>query len=267
MNYYQLVRVNEEKMKNVKALIFLGLFLMSFLSGCVVVDSQFDGFDSFGPNTIKIHGSGNVITIYKDFRNFKDLTFNSGFKVKLIKSNDYSVMIQADDNIEKHLNIYQSGSKLTIGLESGYSLSNVTLVAVISMPTFETITSNGGTIIDLTGFEYLQNINFNLNGGCAINGNFYVDKMDLNLTGGSIVNLTGSGTKVNVYGSGGAILNLYDFRIADCNINFGGGSIANIYVTDFLNLNLSGGSIVKYKGNPKFGNIQLSGGSIFIKEN
>ena len=254
-------------MKTKKIISLVLISLLAVMTGCMV-DSSINGFGgNDNNNTDKIHGSGKLVTLIKDYKDFNGIDLNSGFHVKVIKGNTYFVSIEVDDNIEEYVNTYQSGSKVYISLASGNSYSNVTLNVVIQTPDLETIKANGGAAIEFTGAENYDNLSMELNGGSTVNGTLNINSLVLKLNGGSIVDLTGTGKNLNIFGNGGAIFNLYKFQVEKCDISFNGGCIAYLNVTDRLDASLSGGSIVKYKGNPTIGSISVSGGSIIQRDN
>lgn len=253
-------------MKNVK-LIFLVLISFLFvLTGCVIVDSDIDDDDNDNYEN-RIYGSGRLITLTKDYRDFNRIELQSGFSVKVVKSENYSVSIEVDDNVAGYVNTYQSGSKIYLGLSSGYSYKNVTLKAVIETPDVESIKANGGVVIEFLGNELYNKLSMELNGGSTVKGLLNIENLNLKLNGGSIVDLSGTAKNLDIIGSGGAILRLYGFPVEYCNLNFNGGCIAYLNVTNLLNVTLSGGSIVKYKGDPTIGSISISGGSIIQRDN
>jgi hypothetical protein len=253
-------------MKTIKLISFTIVLLLSLFNGCAIIDSNINGIDEFNSKK-RITGSGNIISTTKNFSNFTDLDIESAFSVRIIKSNIYKVSFEVDDNIAGYLYSYQSGKKVHISLEDDYSFNNVTLRAIIETPNLENVRCNGGTVIQFVNRDFFNNLILDLNSGSVVKGNLDVDSLELRLNGGSIVEFAGAGTNINVFGNGGAILELYDFQTKNCNLNFNGGCIAYLNVTDNLSASLAGGSIVKYKGNPSLGTINISGGSVIQKSN
>ena len=253
-------------MKTKKLIYAIFVLLLGFVGGCAIIDSNINGIDELDSKE-RITGSGNVITITKDFTGFTDIDIESAFSVNVIKSNIHKVSFEVDDNIAGYINSYQSGKNIHISLEDDYSYNNVTLRAIIETPDLEYVRCNGGTALQLVSSDFFNNLIIDLNGGSVVKGNLYVDSLELKLNGGSFVELTGTGSNVNVFGNGGAILKLFGFQTKNCNLNFNGGCTAYLNVTDNLSASLAGGSIVEYKGNPSLGTINISGGSVIKKSN
>ena len=253
-------------MKTLKLFVSISVLCLVFMNACVVVDSNINGLD--GDNNRKsVYGSGRIISIDKDFSDFNNIEISTGFGVEIKKSDSYSVTIEIDDNLREYVNAYKSGNKIFIGLESGNNYKDVTLRAIIETPDINNITASGGTIIEMDGYNFDHSLLIDLSGGSVIKGTLYTGDFNLKLSGGGIAELNGKAKDMDISGSGGCILNLFDFPVNNCSIDFSGGSIANINVTGKLDLALSGGSVLKYKGNPSLGNISISGGSILQKVN
>lgn len=253
-------------MKAKKIFILITFLLMAGLSGCVMLDSNINGLDG-GSNRYTVYGSGQTVTVVEDFKNFNGIEIDNGFSVEITRSDNYSITIEVDDNLKQYVNSYMSGNRIVIGMDNDNNYKDATLKAVVEMPDIETINASGGTIINLSGFEFTHGLSVNLSGGSIIKGNINVGSLNMNLSGGGIAQLTGNTNEMNISGSGGSVLNLFNFMVHDCSIDFSGGSIANINVSGTLNLNLSGGSILKYKGNPTIGTVHISGGSIWQNVN
>lgn len=251
-------------MKLLKFFFAVSILFSILLAGCVMVDSSINGDDDDYTN--KIYGSGNIITISKNYTDFNKVEFQSGFNVKLVKGSEYKVTIEIDENIVNYLNTYQSGKKIFIGLASGNSYKDVTLNATIETPDLQSVTANGGVIVEFMGNNDYKNFSVELNGGCVVKGSLEADSLDLKLNGGSIVDLSGYAKDLTINGNGGAIIKLSNFHAENCSLFFNGGCIANIYVTGTMNVSLSGGSILKYKGNPTIGTISITGGSVIQRE-
>ena len=117
------------------------------------------------------------------------------------------------------------------------------LKAEITLPTIKNIQLSGGTIANA------QNINLN-------------DTLGIDLSGGSQVTMTGQATDLTLSGSGGSIMRLGDLQANNATVDYSGGSQGTVNLNGKLDISLSGGSQLHYKGNPTLGTVDSSGGSI-----
>lgn len=231
--------------KAIVAVLVVILFTLGLSVGCGIV----------------VTGSGNLVTETFDFSDFTKVEAHNGFQVELTKSSTFSVEITVDDNVKEHLEVTKSGDTLRIRLTGFRNYSSVTLEARITMPDIYGINLSGGSRVDITGFSSSHDFSAALSGGSRLEGNVTTGDAECDLSGGSRVTLAGSAEDLVVKGSGGSQLDLEAFSVDKADVNLSGGSRATVNVAGTLNVNLSGGSKVFYIGEPKVGNIALSGGS------
>jgi hypothetical protein len=130
------------------------------LTGCDVIFT-----DSEGGAT----GSGNLETRQYDFRDFSRVDIGYAFRYEIEQSDNYSIRITADNNIFEHLQVKQSGEKLSIGLKPFLHFGSVTLEAVITMPRLTGLESSGATRGTITGFNSGDDLNLNISGDSKVN--------------------------------------------------------------------------------------------------
>jgi hypothetical protein len=249
-------------MKHVKSFVLWIVALAVFLPGCVMVDSGV-GSDS-KRDQHAIIGSGRIVVIVFDFRDFRKIYLSQAFKATIRKSSSYSVRVEVDDNIQQYLVAHQSADAISIGLEDN-SYQNTTMNITIEMPDVSYIEASGAASIRFDALVLDHPMEIVSSGACSIGGNLVVSEITLNLTGSSSVELTGSATALNVYGTGATQLSLFDFPVKSCKAVLTGGSVSNVRVSDYLEVNLTGGSVFRYKGDPPTKILNAIGGSVIQK--
>jgi hypothetical protein len=249
-------------MTHLKHITAICLAVALSVPGCVMVDSL-NGIDT-NDNQQTVVGSGRIVSVSFDFTGFKKVSLNNAFKAKINRSNFYSVTVEIDDNVKQYLNVYQYGDEIFIGLENN-TYRNTTAEVTIGTPDIERIETSGAVSVRMDGFVFAHGIEFVSSGSSSIGGNLTVGDVTFGLSGSTTVELTGSANSLLVNGSGATVLHLFDFPVKDCRANLSGGSTSNMSVSDNLEVNLSGGSIFRYKGNPVVRVISISGGSIIQK--
>ena len=210
---------------------------------------------------LSVTGSGNVETETFDFSDFTRVEAHNGFQVELTRSSTYSIEVTTDDNVQEYLEVTKSGDTLRIRLSGFRSYSSVTLKAKVTMPDVYGISLSGGSQAKVAGFSSSHDFSAALSGGSGLEGKITTGDVEFELSGGSRVILSGSAEDVVIKSSGGSKLILESFPVDDADINISGGGSATVDVCGTLDVNLSGGSTVIYSGEPKIGDIDLSGGS------
>lgn len=186
-------------------------------------------------------GSGQVTTQQFNLTDFTAISASHGFNVQIIQGTTYSVKVTTDDNIQQYLNVHKEGSTLYVELQPG-GYQTTQLKAEITLPTIKNIQLSGGTIANAQ--------NFNL-----------TDTLGIDLSGGSQVTMTGQATELTLSGSGGSIMHLGDLQANNATVDFSGGSQGTVNLNGRLDVSLSGGSQLHYKGNPTLGRVDSTGGS------
>jgi hypothetical protein len=236
-------------------------FKHNFYSILISFVFLFIGCDIGEVNTDGIIGSGNVITVEKDFFDFTEVQVGHAFQTTIKQGNVYSISIRIDDNILDYLEVSKFNSRLIINLEEDNNYHDVTLTANIIMPNLDIIQLSGASSADISGFESDRNFSAGLSGASIISGSIICQDVSLYLSGASKTSLQGEGDDLVIEASGGSILDLDNFPCANISVGLSGASIATINTNGILNAILSGASKLYYYGNPTLGDLSVSGGS------
>lgn len=236
----------------------------SIIVGVLFITATVAGILSVGCGGI-VTGSGQPTTVTYDYSNFTAIEAHKGFQVVITQSDDFSIEITIDDNLLEYLVVDKSGKTLRIQMQQNRFYRSATLTAKVTMPDINKIDLSGGSRADVTGFNLSNDLSIELSGGSRINGDISAADVDMELSGGSRIELVGSADSLVADSSGGSHLELGSFPVGDANIEISGGGKATIDVNGTLDLDLSGGSQVEYSGEPRIGDIDLSGGSTFRK--
>ncbi|HTY35736.1 MAG TPA: DUF2807 domain-containing protein, partial [Bacteroidota bacterium] len=235
-------------MKHSSKYLILCLVIASLtVPACVLVDSD-HGIDT-GHDQHTIIGSGHIVVVSFSFRDFYRITLSQSFKATIRKSSSYAVRVELDDNIQQYLMARQSGGALSIGLEDN-SYKDITVNVTIETPDAEYIEASGAGSIRMDGFTVDHDVQIVASGATSFSGTLSARTVGLTLTGSSTVDFDGGATSLNVYGTGATQLALFDFPVKNCKVTMIGGSVSNVRVSDDLEVSLTGGSVLRYIGNP-----------------
>jgi hypothetical protein len=192
------------------------------------------------------------------YTDFTRVEVGYGFQVKLVQSNEYSISVTAPTDSFNLVQVSKEGETLIISLTETFRGSKK---AEITMPNLYQIKLSGGTRADLNGFSSSQDLKAELSGGSRMNGDMAAGDADFILSGGSHMSLSGSADNLDVNVSGGSHLTLTDFSVSNADVSLSGGSHAVVNVDGTLDVDLSGGSDLRYTGQPTLGSINKSDGS------
>lgn len=215
--------------------------------------------------------SGNVVEEIRSVAGFSELEVANGISVDLLQAESGTVTVEADDNIIQYVETYAEGKMLFVKIEDGIDIQSSarekTVKVTVPVRILESMSASGGSDINFSTSFMLDNLDITASGGPDISGELYVDSLSLNISGGGNARLKGNGDKLNINVSGGSNLYFYDMIANNVDIEMTGGSVAELYVNNILNIYASGGSKVYYKGSGQINRQILEGGSTVYRQN
>jgi hypothetical protein len=254
------------------------------LTAVLVTAPLLSGCEEGGP--IRIASSGDVITEEKDFTGFDSVDVSSAFEVVITRSDNFSVVISADEELHDFVEVTKSGDRLKIYLQphnifTDFTTGVKTLKAEITMPVLDTLILGGatsGTIygfssgkdfdVDVSGASKLKIVSggfddvvFEVSGASGVSGNLTAQKIKAGVSGASNLDVSGSAEIVVLDVSGASKVDMTDFVADDADVEVSGASKATLNVRETLDAELSGASSLYFYGNPEVGDLDVSGAS------
>ena len=214
------------------------------------------------PFTDSIKGSGNVVTNSMEISGFTRIEAGDSFQVNITQSEDYSVIIKADDNLVEHLDVRLVDDTLVVNMVPGKSARHATLEAEISLPELKGVRFRGGSRGILHGITSQGDFTVRVSGASSLRGDLQVRQMEVRVSGASSVDLNGSGARLDLHGSGASTVDMEDFSVDSAQVVLSGASTARLDVKDDIGpATLSGASRLIYSGDPAFRDFKTTGAS------
>ncbi len=233
-------------MKKVGIIIFavalvIGLVVSNIFSFGRVTDRLFN----FSINFSGENGSGKIVTEKRDLKGFKAVDVGSVFQVEITSQKDFSIEVEADDNLLPLIKTEVDDGVLEI--ESDGRLSPTSPIRIrISAPDIDNLDVSGAANVTLNGIR---------------NSSLCVDS-----SGASKVKIAGETTKFTAEASGASKIDAEDLKAVDASIDGSGASHVDVSVSGELAADLSGASNVVYSGSPTAVHKKTSGaGSVSQK--
>lgn len=216
------------------------IICMLFCSGCVQ-----QAIKNLSANSVS--GSGNLVTNEFEFADFDSLEASGVYQVEIIPADNFSVVIETDDNIAEYIHVSQDNNTLRLDLQPG-SYSNLTCNATIQMPTIKKLTGSGAT--KFTFHEVAcEELSLDLSGASKVGGHVVCQgKLDIEVSGASNVQLAGSGHELDASVSGASKLSLEELPVSTANVNSSGASHVAVSVSESIKANASGTSKIRFSG-------------------
>lgn len=238
-----------------------------------------------------IQGSGNIETIEAPLGagDIAELELNFGLEAVVSQGSPAQVNITGDDNLLAEIVVRQTGETLFIGFPDsvgGYRPTQPIRVEAV-LPDAERFVSSGGGVISLDGPFDGDHFEFVLSGGGSLDADSVagksvlvdlsgggdarldaidVDSVEIDSSGGGAAEIHGRAGALEANLSGGGTLDAIECEADAVSLDLSGGSDASVHATEFLDVSVSAGGTVVYRGDPETIEKDLSGGSELKKE-
>lgn len=187
-----------------------------------------------------IKGSGNVVTETRNVSGFKSLEAGGVFQVEVSAQKDFSVQVEADDNLLPLIKTEVINGKLVISNEKHFNSRNKILVR-ISAPDIEGIEVHGAAKLSLKDVK---------------NSALKVDT-----SGASKVSVAGETVNLDIEVSGASKVDAAGLQAENATVDASGASSVLVSVAGDLKADASGASKIKYNGTPRNIEKRTSGAS------
>lgn len=226
-------------MKKVGFLIFLAALVVGFIAA----NSSSIGRLGDEPLDLSFNfrgekGSGNVASESRDVRGFKAIDVSSSFEVVITAQQEFSVTVEADDNILPLIETKVHRGVLKIECSRRVS-PKTPMKIIISAPDIENIETSGAANVILNSIK---------------NAGLHIDS-----SGASKILVTGETTKLVVEVSGATKIDAEGLVTENADIDTSGASHVSVNVLNSLRTDASGASKITYSGTPRELNTKKSG--------
>lgn len=211
----------------------------------------------------KIKGSGNITTETRVVnQDFKSIEVSHGISVILQQSDNKSITVEADDNLQKHIIAKIENGVLKI--ETDQSIDETqTPVVNVKMPVINGLSTSSGSEIISSGTLITDNINAISSSGSHIKINVEADFIKLVSESGSSIEANGKALKSETYTSSGSRIDAENLLTNEIFAKSESGSSTSVYPIVKLDAKASSGSSINYYKIPKtLLKKESSGGSV-----
>ena len=185
---------------------------------------------NFSVNFGGVKGSGNVVNEKRNVADFNAIEVGGIFEVEVVAQKEFSVEVEADDNLLQYIKTEVNGDTLEIRTKKSISSKSAIRVR-ISAPNIENLQVSGVSKVSVAN---LKN-----------------DTLKVDASGASKIKVDGETKNLEVELSGASKLDAENLKSENANVDGSGASNAAVNVSGDLRADLSGASKVTYTGNPK----------------
>ena len=208
-------------------------------------------------------GSGNVVSENRTETNFTGISTSQGFEVEVVTGEDYSVKIDADDNLMKYVVTEIRGTVLKVGLENNVNVRNAHLKARITAPSIETVWASSGASVTVKGYmKGAEKVTLDASSGGTIRAAVDAPVVSVEASSGSQVMLSGRTQVLKYSASSSGSIDAFELLSENAKVSASSGASVKVHASIKLDASASSGGNIKYRGGASVTSNSSSGGSV-----
>jgi hypothetical protein len=218
------------------------VFVIALVAGIFFARAFGVGTSFIGLSFNKIKGSGNIAVEKRDLIDFDSVEAGGVMDVEVVSQKDFSIEVQADDNILPYIKTEVDDGKLKVYKEGFTRLSpSGRIVVRISMPSTKGVEINGVSSAKVVGVNE--------------------ESLEVRCNGASKMSISGSAINVFMKANGASSINAEELATESSELKANGASQIVIQVKDSIDASANGASKISYIGSPANVDKRSSGAS------
>lgn len=211
--------------------------------------------------TERVRGSGRVVLEEREVSGFDEIKVTGAGRVFITQGDSESLTIETDDNLLEYIETRVRGKTLEIGFtddtifssSGGRRVLDPTdgFIFQIGVKDLKAIILSGAARVEVNQLT-IERFDINLSGAGDIRlDDLNADQLDVLISGAGCVEVGGEVDVQDVRLSGLGRYQTFDLESREAEVNLSGAGDAEVWVTDVLDVLLSGVGNVKYYGDPE----------------
>jgi len=231
----------------VMAVILLILLAAATITSCI----RITGFK----------GSGDAATQERNISGVKSVSISAGMNLYIQQAGSESLRIEADDNVIPKILTEVKNGHLEIKYKPwifGFGGINIKSPPVTDM---DAIKASSGANVQSSMIN-TESLKITLSSGSSGKVEIDAAKLNVDLSSGSNLTIEGTVEKQEADLSSGVKYDAYNLKSREAALNVSSGAVADIDVSERLDVNISSGATVRYIGTPQIVSNISSGGNL-----
>ncbi len=213
--------------------------------------------------TESIRASNEISTREYSFSDYSRLQVSGDFDAFVrFSDTEERIEIEANSNLQDKIIVSKDGNTLRIRLENNINVrGNATMKAYITTRNISDYRVSGDSYLELENVLQTDNVSLDVTGDSRFIGEIEATTLLVDLKGDSEVDVFGTAKALNADLSGDSELKDYDMSVEDLILKLTGDSEAFLSVSETIDIDASGDSVLNYRGNAEIIRQRLSGDS------
>jgi len=204
--------------------------------------------------TKKVNGNGNMVTQTRNVPDYDAVSLTGSMDVILVKGREGSLKIEAEENLQQHIETEVNGGRLKISVEKGYSLNpsgNKGITITVPFADLENVSLTGSGDIRSNDMVSSQKFSINITGSGNVSLPLQAKSASADITGSGDIDLTGKAEDFDCKVTGSGDISAFDFKCQYVSAMVTGSGDIQVYASESLKASTPGSGDIEYRGNPK----------------
>lgn len=198
-----------------------------------------------------MRGNGNVVSETREVtEDFNIVKASEGLDVYITQGKDFSIEIEADENIIEFINTEINEGTLRIDCEEQIGRAKSKKVYV-TLPEIIAINASSGSDVFGQGLIESNKLDLSSSSGADIRIEVDAESLTCDASSGADIDISGNAINLRANASSGADIDGRELTVENCTADASSGADISINVTKELNASASSGADVRYSGNPE----------------
>ena len=207
-----------------------------------------------------VKGSGTIKKETRSAASFKSIAASGSFNIYITPGSGGNIEIEADDNILPYIVSEVKDGELELHWKKGYDVKPSQKITVnVSMAEVKSLAASGSGGFYSKGTLKGDKVDLGISGSVIVDMDLKAEKLEVGVSGSTKISLKGTVTNVEYGISGSASVDALALNAETVEVGVSGSGDLAVNATKKLDISVSGGAKVRYKGNPSIN--QSSSGS------
>lgn len=230
-------------------------FLVSLLLTSCNFDLQLGGFG----NGVK--GNGTVVTDTRSIpEDFTEVTASEGLMVYVSQSSEFSIEVEADENVIDLIATDIRNGKLRIHAEE--NIGRATKNIYVTLPKVSALGSSSGAHLETKTTIKSNELEIDASSGAILDLQVQTTEIDIDASSGANLAIGGYADDAVIDVSSGGNINAKDLQTKTCNAEASSGGNMKVQVSDRLYADAGSGGNISYTGEPSVEQKKSVSGSV-----
>lgn len=201
----------------------------------------------------RVRGNGHLSSENRSVGSFSGIRVVGGMDVLVNPGTDYTVKVEADENLLRYIVTEREGDALVVKTRNGYNLqSRVGMKVYVTAPALRDVVITGsGSVTSGAKLAANDKLGIRISGSGDVKLDVDAPEVETESSGSGNIMLAGNTRNFKTAISGSGEVKCFNLLSENTNVNITGSGSAEVFASKQLDVRISGSGDVAYKGTPQ----------------